>query len=70
VFCPNCGLEQVCGCKSCFPIHPYEKAYRFAEDGENIICAGCGLTAHADWWTNLEVEVRNIIDANKKGDKK
>ena len=57
--CPQCGYPQYCGRITCLKKVPegYLR-YHWTEDGENITCANCGLTMHADLW--LDDEERQI----------
>ncbi len=65
-YCPNCGHRQICDCKHCtkrrglirrfFQWLGIIKPWRW-EGGEDLACGGCGLTANAAWWQELEVDV-------------
>jgi hypothetical protein len=48
--CPKCGHPQSCPCKACQKKNPTEKPWINTNDGESIMCAGCGLTESYDWW--------------------
>lgn len=69
MYCPNCGHEQICPCGSCTErrrntetacMANYEKPWIWSH-GEIISCGKCGLTAHADWWEDLETDVCRFL---------
>ena len=64
--CPICGYPQYCPCESCQNSirHCTPKGFKpwiwisgtgTPADGECITCAGCGYTAHADWWEEQDL---------------
>ena len=63
-YCPNCGTKQRCPCHSCKNYG--EVTWRWNHDGNTVTCGGCGLTASADWWENLDVEICHLLESNKK----
>lgn len=66
MFCPNCGLKQECGCKSCLPRHPAGTVvHLWTPDGNGMTCAGCGLTASGDWWEELSMQVYDLLERAK-----
>jgi len=66
MFCPNCGLKQECGCKSCLPRHPAGTVVeQWMPDGEHLACGGCGLTASGDWWEELSMQVHDLLEKAK-----
>lgn len=60
VRCPKCNHLQVCPCDSCIGRRQGVKPWIWAEDGNSIICAGCGLTKSADWWEDEEAIQRKV----------
>ena len=56
--CPQCGYPQYCGCDGCMEFCPPPKDIKPWKwvDGEAIQCAGCGHTAHVDWWASQEFQ--------------
>jgi hypothetical protein len=56
VKCPKCEYPQYCGCQAwCLSQIPEGfKPYTWTDDGEAIICAGCGFTEGADIWMEEE----------------
>jgi len=64
MFCPNCGYEMFCPCDNCIDDVPDGMMpHGWTEDGNGIICANCELTASADWWEELEIDV--VLKVNK-----
>ena len=55
--CPNCGVEQLCPCSACKPRNYGKAVWVWSEDGNFIICAGCGMKASADWWSELSMDI-------------
>lgn len=66
MFCPNCGLKQECGCQHCLPrLDPGTPVYFWSADGQGHTCAGCGLSASADWWEELSMQVHDLLERAK-----
>lgn len=66
MFCPNCGQEQFCPCKTCKNIHKQEIVWKHDKTGNLISCGKCGLTAHADWWQDVCFEVFQLLKRNEE----
>lgn len=66
--CPKCNHEQVCPCQTCFgrrlKAGDSTKPWIWIK-GEKIRCSNCGLTGHADWWLDKELE-EYIKQVNKE----
>lgn len=47
--CPQCKVDNACDCESCKPhIKEGEFVNKWTEDGNNHICANCGLIYSPD----------------------
>lgn len=59
MYCPHCGFKQICGCSSCLRRYPQRETQRtYVHLGLDIVaCGNCGLSAHVDWWENLDLEM-------------
>ena len=63
--CPKCGYPQYCPCPSCADSLPSGFNPWVWIDGEYIKCVGCGITKHADWWLDREIEqidIENLVN--------
>ena len=66
-FCPACGHQQFCPCKSCRKEEAPKWCHcEFCEDakkpwkwidGELISCSQCGFTQHVDWWEEMDYAI-------------
>ena len=55
MYCPKCGYEQKCGCKSCKDKLNGIKPYKWVKD-YFIRCTNCNLTMTSEWWQDLEYD--------------
>lgn len=56
-YCPNCGQNMVCPCKSCGNNKECKDVWVWGKDGNTIICRKCGFTEHSDWWVTLDMDL-------------
>ena len=59
--CPRCDVNMKCSCRACLKNDrkiAQSGVYQVSEEKSDLIaCGNCGLKAHIDEWSELEMEI-------------
>ena len=67
MFCPNCGQEQFCGCKSCQEINSQPITQKWITENGPVACGLCGFTMSVDDWENMEWKIVEWLRKENNG---
>ena len=62
--CPNCGKKYECPCETCTKMRGTKSEWKVVSEDEEQ-CA-CGFKATLDWWEELEMQVWEVMESQKK----